>query len=77
MNSFPYLPDLSFTFSIRFLILFQSSVYFVHTSLFLSLETKVKYLSPLLSSIYPSALLITRYIKDFHYEYLDDQDLYL
>ena len=38
----------------------QSSVYFVNTSLSLSLETRVKYLFPVFSSMYPSAILIIR-----------------
>ena len=56
IKSFLYSHDLSFIFSIRYLIFFHSSVYFVNISLLLSLETKVKYLFPLLSSVYPSTL---------------------
>ena len=39
MRSFPYLLDVLFIFSMEFLISSQSSVYFVNTSLFLSIET--------------------------------------
>ena len=45
---------LSFIFLIRFSIPSQSFVYFVNTSLFLSVETKIKYLLSLLSSMYQS-----------------------
>ena len=61
MKSFSYSPGLSFIFSIRLLILSQSSVYFVNTSLFLSIEAKFKYLSPLFSSMYPSISPMIRY----------------
>ena len=83
MHSYPYFPGLSFIFSIRFLISFQSSVYFVNTSLFLSAEAKINYLFSLLSSMYPSNLSKTKKkqkkdkkdLHDLHYEYLDNQDL--
>ena len=62
MKSFSYSPSLPlFIVLIRYLISSQSFVYFSNTSLFLSVETKVKYLSPFFSSMYPSALLIIRY----------------
>ena len=54
MKSFPYSPGLLSIFSIKFLIPSQSFVYFSNTSLFLSVEAKVKYLFPLFSSMEPS-----------------------
>ena len=44
MRSFPYLPGLLFIFWLRSLVLFQSSVCFVNTSLFSSVKAKIKYL---------------------------------
>ena len=44
MKSFSYSPVLMEFHLSRFLVLFQSSVYFIHSSLFLSVETRVKYL---------------------------------
>ena len=51
----------TFIVLIKCLISFQSSMHFVNISLLLSVEAKTKYLSPLLSSFYPSALSIIRY----------------
>ena len=61
INSLPYslgLPLIVLTYS---LILFQSAVYFVNTSLFLLLETIVKYLFTMFSSVYPSILSMIKY----------------
>ena len=74
MNPFLYSPGLSFIFSTRFLIISQSSMYFVNNSLFLFLGAKIKYLFPLLFSICPSTL---SKIEDLHYEYLHIQDFSL
>ena len=41
MNAFSYLPGSPFIVSIGFLIVLQSYVYFVNTSLFLSVEAKI------------------------------------
>ena len=61
MLSFSYSPDLpEFIVWIEYLISSQSFVYFSNTFLFLSVEAKVKYLFPLLSSMYPSTLPILR-----------------
>ena len=62
MKSFLNSPGLlPFIVSIQFLIPSQSSVYFVNTSLFLSVKTRVKYLLPFSSLMYPSILLIINY----------------
>ena len=62
MKSFPYSPSLLlFINLIRYLILFQSSVYFFNTFLFSSIEAKVTCLFPLLSSMYPCTSHIIRY----------------
>ena len=46
IKSFTYSPGLLSIFSMRSVILSQSSVYFSNTSLFLSVEAKNKYLFP-------------------------------
>ena len=57
---FSYSPALPlYIVLIRYLILPQSFLYFVNTSLFV--EAKIKYLFPLVSSMFPSALLIMSY----------------
>ena len=62
MKSLPYSPFFPpFIVSISFLVRFQSSVYFFNTSLFLSVESKTKYLLPFFTSICPSTLPIIRY----------------
>ena len=49
-------------------------MYFVNTTLFLSVEAKIKYLFPLLSSMYPS-ILLKQDKEDLHYVYLNDLSL--
>ena len=62
MKSFLYSPaSPPFIVLIRYLILSQSSAYFVNTYVLLSVEEKVKYLLPLVSLMQPSALSIMRY----------------
>ena len=62
MKSFSYSSFLpSFIVSIRCLISSQSFVNFANTFLLPSVEVKTKYLFPLFSAIYPSALPIIRY----------------
>ena len=67
MKSFSYshfLPP--FVVSLRCLISSQSFANFANTFLLPSVEVKTKYLFPLFSSIYPSALPMIRY-NDLHY----------
>ena len=52
MKYFLYSAGLSFTFSIRFLIPSHSPVYFVNTSLFLSVEAIIKYLFPFFQLVF-------------------------
>ena len=62
VKSLPCSPSLPpYIVLISFLIPSQSSVYFSHTSLFLSVESKTKYLLPLFSSICPSTSPIIRF----------------
>ena len=61
MKYFSYPPSLPFTFSIKFLIPFQSFVYFFTTSLFSSVEAKNNYLIPLFSSMYLSTSPTVKY----------------
>ena len=62
MKSFSYSAFLpSFTVSIRRLISSRNFVNFVNTFLLASAQVKSKYLFPLFSLIYPTALPIIRY----------------
>ena len=62
MKSFSHSPFLpSFIVSIRCLISSQNFVTFANTFLLTSVEVQTKYLFQLLSSIYPSALPMTRH----------------
>ena len=74
MKFFPYSPASPlFNFLIRLLISSQSSVYFIYTSLFLSLEIRVKYLLLFFSSMHPSTLSIST--KGLHCYFLHNQNL--
>ena len=62
MKSSSYLPFLpSFVIAIRWLIPSESFGTFANIFLLPSVEIKTKYLFPLFSSIYPSALPMIRY----------------
>ena len=62
MKSFSHSPFLpSFIVSIRCLISSQSFANFANTFLLPSIEVNAKYLFPLFSSMYPSALPMIRY----------------
>ena len=77
MKSFPYSPDSPpLIFSIKFLIPYQSSVYFSNTFLFLSVELKTKYLFPFFSAMEPSTSPKSE-MKGLHNEHSHNQNFSL
>ena len=62
MYFWSYLSELLVIYLIIFLILSHSLSYLFNMSLLSSVETSVKYLLPLISSMYPFIIMVIRYI---------------